>query len=199
MTQDVSHRNLDPYYLVSVKVGESYYKCSIGYFDKERDLAALIVDKVLLDRDGNEFEGYPEIADVRPSPGQALGVLVEQHLTGTRGPRWRDDRSETYICFTYGYVSLLRGGQELLFALSGILAEERDVGAAVFDERGKIYGIVTDYLRHYVDPAHRHIAVGSGCFIAFSPVYECRKEMLLLESGEAKPTEPAMSSGPLRV
>ena len=155
--------------------GESGYKCQLGYADKERDLAALILDKRFLDRSGKKVTRFPPIAPARPKPGQALAVLTEQHLHGAR-------RGGSYICFTYGYTCLLRGEDEVLFALTGIMPGQTYVGAAVFDERGKIYGVVTDYLSPNVDPRAKELAT---YIVVFSPVYKCASQILRLPPAEA--------------
>ena len=189
-TQDGRTQMYDSTYGVSIKVGESQYQCELGFSDEKRDLAALVVSHPLPGREGKKLKTFPDIADGPPAPGQALGLLVEQNLVRATARGRYGAKEESFICYTYGYTSLLRGKKELLFALSGILTNDQQVGAAVFDEAGKIYGVVTSYLRHYVDSSHQHATAGAGCFVAFAPVYQCAKGLLRLPAATGAKSAP---------
>ena len=156
-----------------VRIGETDYECELGHQDKERNLAALVVAEPVNDATGTAFKSFPTVAEEPPRPAQALGVLVGQPLYSQHGSR----KDGGYLCFTYGYVSLLRGQGETLLGLAGLEANFVWFGNVVFDDDGKIYGVATDYLRTSVE--QRFGATYRG-FLIFSPIYTMANAAKLL-------------------
>jgi hypothetical protein len=158
---------------------ESIYRCKLGQADEERDLAGLILDKPFRDAKGNELTNFPEIAETPPSPGQVLCVLSQQYFSDSK----IYGETQNYICFIYGTVCLLRGKKNVLYGLSGIQIDEQYVGASVFDENGKIYGVVTKFLYAPKLPEH---GGSKECFVVFTPIYKFARKILRLPAREPK-------------
>jgi len=167
---------------VMVRVGETEYPCTRGYCDEERNLAALVLAHPADNTKGKPFKSFPAVAENPPKPGQALGVLVKQHLYSQEGTHSGGE----YTCYTFGYVSLLRGEDELLFALSGVEAMTPYFGNVLFDEDGKIHGVAVDFLRTSVETGYGKSHNG---FMVFSPIYTLAKATKQLASKEAQITQ----------
>jgi hypothetical protein len=147
-----------------VRIGETEYSAPVAFRDEERNLAALFLDREALDAEGRAYESFPEIAKGPPNPGQALGFLDRQALHSDR----EDAASDSYLCFAYAYVSLLRSKEALRFGLSGVIGNARQYGQAVFDVEGKLYGIATEFLRTSVECRYGETFQG---FLVFTPTY----------------------------
>lgn len=173
-------------YVVSLRSGKSFLEAKPGRADKERGLALLVSGKHIEDRDGRQLASFPTLADSPPEPGQALGIITEQHLVGSGSAAWGDNRRGGFLCYTYGSVALLRHGSEVLYALSGIVTDEQHTGKAVFDEHGRIVGVITDYLRHDRNSEHLGAPQGASCFIVFSPVYKMSAEVRRITAAESQ-------------
>jgi hypothetical protein len=165
-----------------------FYCFRVGRFEKERKLAGLVLDEEFQDSDGKMPGSYPEIADAPPVPGQMLCVLTKQSLIGGHGANWdvAPEERGNYVCYSGGTVSLLRSPDKLLYTISGILTDDDSVGGAVFDQSGKIFGVVSGFLKHDCDPTRRDATRGAGRFIVFSPVFNTRTELLKLANGNER-------------
>jgi len=164
-----------------VRLGQNDYPCALGYEDKERNLAAVVLGKPATGEDGQQIRSFPTLAEAPPNPGQALGILALQYLSSLNS----SSKEGAFLCYTYGYVSLLRSTKEdaTLFGLSGLVSQPTYLGSAIFDAGGKIYGLATDFVK---PTTQRHFDEVQGGYLVFAPIYNMAKAVERLALAEAK-------------